>query len=102
MSARENEAVASEPVRVCGIVPQEPLKDQVGGGSEAHGSAGMPVPGMLNGIGCQYASRVDGTAVKVSPVKRCHVIRLRQSGRQALLRSPYPSTRVEGSRLSRL
>jgi hypothetical protein len=44
-------------------MPEDPLEQQVGGGSEAHGRPRVPGPCLLDGVHRQDANEVDGAPV---------------------------------------
>ena len=62
--ARQHEPVAAQPVRVGGVVGEEPLEEQVGGGREAHRRARVAVAHLLHGVRCQHARGVDRAGVQ--------------------------------------
>ncbi len=65
----EHEPVASGPVRVGGVVPHDPVEEQVRRRGEAHRRPRVAVAGFLHGVHGQHADRVDGPAVEVGPVE---------------------------------
>jgi hypothetical protein len=67
VSRGEDEAVAAEPVRVRGIVAQDPLVQQVRGRREAHRRAGVSVAHLLHGIRGQHASGVHRAPIDLIP-----------------------------------
>ena len=67
MSAGEDESVPAEPRRVVRVVAKEALKEQVGGGCEAHRGAGVPVARALDRIHSESPNGGNGTAVHVIP-----------------------------------
>ncbi|CAM5503593.1 hypothetical protein STENM223S_02424 [Streptomyces tendae] len=67
----QHEAVASDPVRVGGVVPHHLLEEGVGGGGQAHRRTGMAVSDLLYGVGGQDAGGVDGPLVQFGPLEVC-------------------------------
>jgi len=63
MAAGQHEPVPAQPVRVGWVVPQDPLEQQVRGGRQAHGGAGMARTGLLHRIHREHADEVDGPLV---------------------------------------
>ena len=58
----EDEAVATDPAGVAGVVAQMALEEQVGGRGQAHGGAGVAVAHPLDGVHRQDPARVDGAS----------------------------------------
>ena len=67
MAAREDEAIAPEPRRIGGILPQKALEQQVGGGGQAHRGARVAVAGLLDGIHGEGPDGGHGASVEVGP-----------------------------------
>jgi hypothetical protein len=59
VAAGEHEAVAVGPSRVAWIMAEEPAPEDVSGGSQGHGGAGMAGLGLLDGVHGECADRVD-------------------------------------------
>jgi hypothetical protein len=63
MAAGQHEPVPAEPVRVRGVVPQEPLEDQVRGRGQAHRRAGVTGASFLHRIHGQHPDQVHRPCV---------------------------------------
>lgn len=72
VARREDEAVASDPLIVAGVAAHDLLEEQVRGGGEADGRAGVAVADLLHGIRGEDSSRVNGLRVDGFPVQSCH------------------------------
>jgi hypothetical protein len=69
VSAREDEAVASCPVRIAGVVAHELLVVQVGHRGQAHRGAGVAVADLLHGVSGQQSDGVHRQLVEVCPLQ---------------------------------
>ncbi len=67
VAAGQHEAVATRPPRVGGVVPQQPLEEQVRGRGQAHGGARVAVAGLFDGVDGQRTGDVHGTPVQLAP-----------------------------------
>src|SRR6266487_3635875 len=63
VTARQDEPVPARPRGVGRVMPQNTLEEQVGGGSEAHGRAGMSRAGFLDSVHGEDPDQIDGPAV---------------------------------------
>ena len=54
------------------IVAHDPLKQQVGGGGEAHCGAGVAVAGILHGVHGKDTNGVYSAAVEIGPRELLH------------------------------
>ena len=70
----EDEAVAPEPGVVGRVAAHDLLEEEVGGGRKAHRGAGVPVPDLLDGVGREYARRVDRAIVDGFPLQIGHEV----------------------------
>ena len=67
VTAREDEAISAEPVRILGIVVHDVLVQEVGSRGEAHSRARVPIADLLYGIRGEDPRVVDGTLVEIAP-----------------------------------
>src|SRR5699024_9273025 len=77
----EHETVAAEPVLIARVVAHHVLVEQVCGGGEAHGGAGVAAAHLLDGVRGEDAGGVDRTLVEIGPAlgglegfRHCRVI----------------------------
>lgn len=75
----QDEAVAAEPVGVGRVMPQHPLVEQIGGGSQTHRRAGMTVADLLDRIGRQDPGGVHRASIDLVPLQFRHVHALSDS-----------------------
>ena len=67
VSTREHETIAADPQWIGGVMSHDPLEQQIGGGRQAHGGAGVAVAGLLDRVHGQDANRVDRPPVNIGP-----------------------------------
>ncbi len=65
--AGQHEPVPAQPLRVGGVVPEDPLEQQVGRGRQAHGRAGVTGPGLLDRVHRKHADQVNRSLVRGRP-----------------------------------
>jgi len=80
MPARQNEAVAVEPLRVPGIMFEKLGPESVGHGSGAHRHAGMTGVRVLDSVDRQYSDGVDAQLFQFSIRLQIHTCLLRNRG----------------------
>ncbi|CAB4543241.1 unannotated protein [freshwater metagenome] len=63
VSKGQNEAIATNPVRIVGVVGHDVLKEVVGNRCQGHRGAGVTVAGLLDRVHGQDASRGYGSSI---------------------------------------
>jgi hypothetical protein len=67
VAGRQHEPVTTDPGGVGGVVPQNPVEQQVRGGCQAHRGAGVAVSGLLHGVHREDPDRVGRATVEIRP-----------------------------------
>ena len=68
VAGREDEAVATDPARVGRVDVHDLVVEEVGGGGERDGGAGVARPGLLDGVGGEELGGLDRFVIDVIPV----------------------------------
>ena len=99
VAAGQHEPITARPLRVGGVVPHHALVEQVGGGSEGHRRAGVPVADLLHRVHRQDADQVDGPLVSGCPVEGviAHLY-VTDPFCRLLWRPPQPAGNISGVR----